>query len=556
MGLVKRLYCRAECFKIKNEGNDMIKISNIKIKPDQGMEALHKEAAKILHIKEKDIIELKILKKSLDARKKDHLFYLYTIAVKLEKEKEILHKNKNKQLENYVEHPYVFPKVQRVSKKRPVVVGMGPAGLFCGYYLAKAGLKPIMIERGKAVDQRKADVEAFWQTNTLHPDSNVQFGEGGAGTFSDGKLNTLVKDKYGRNKEVLRLFVKFGAPEHILYDSKPHIGTDILCDVVKNMRNEIINLGGEIFFETKLTDIVSENHKLQRVIVNGIKEIDCDCLVLALGHSARDTFEMLYQKELSMEPKPFAIGVRVQHRQEDINYSQYGDTQYELPAAPYKIAEKTRDGRGVYSFCMCPGGYVVNASSEEKRLCINGMSYSKRDGKNANSAIIVTIDPQDYGDGHPLSGVKFQRELERKTYALAKGKIPVQTYKSFKSNTQDKSKLPPDEGMTFAPAMKGEYAFCDITGVFPEYVQNGIVDGMEAAAHKIKSFNKEDTLLSAVESRTSSPLRIVRNEESLQTTIAGVYPCGEGAGYAGGITSAAMDGIKVAEAIAILKSID
>lgn len=533
----------------------MIKISNLKLKPDQEVEVLKSQAAKLLHLSVKDIEEFQILKKSLDARKKENLFYNCSVLIRVKKEEEVLRKNKNPQIEIFKEKPYVFPKTERISKERPVIVGMGPAGLFCGYFLARAGLRPVLIERGRDVDRRKEDVDHFWDNGILIPDSNVQFGEGGAGTFSDGKLNTLVKDKYGRNKEVLRILNKFGAPEQILYDSKPHIGTDILCNVVKNIRKEIIQLGGQVRFETKLTGLVYENMKIKKLILNGQEEMECDCVVLALGHSARDTFEMLYEEKLPMEPKPFAIGVRVEHRQEDINFSQYGENFHDLPAAAYKMAEKTRDGRGVYSFCMCPGGYVVNASSEEGRLCVNGMSYSSRAGKNANAAIIVTISPEDYGDGHPLSGMKFQRDLEKRAYELAGGKIPVQTYQSFQSHVKKGSAIKePEEGMTFEPAMKGSYAFCDISGIFPAFIREGIVDGIEAAAGKIKGFNRGDTLLSAVESRTSSPIRLLRNESTLQTAIAGIYPCGEGAGYAGGITSAAMDGIKVAEAIVSRKS--
>lgn len=533
----------------------MIKISNLKLRPDQGMEVLKSQAAKLLHLSVKDMEEFQILKRSLDARKKENLFYNCSVLIKVKSEEEVLRRIKNPQVEIFKEKPYVFPKTERVSKKRPVIVGMGPAGLFCGYFLARAGLRPVLIERGRDVDRRKEDVVRFWEKGILKPDSNVQFGEGGAGTFSDGKLNTLVKDKYGRNKEVLRILNKFGAPEHILYESKPHIGTDILCNVVKNIRNEIIHFGGEVRFETKLTGLVYENMQIKKLILNGKDEIECDCVVLALGHSARDTFEMLYEEKLPMEPKPFAIGVRAEHSQKDINFSQYGDSFDVLPAATYKMAEKTRDGRGVYSFCMCPGGYVVNASSEEGRLCVNGMSYSSRAGNNANAAIIVTISPEDYGDGHPLSGMKFQRDLEQKAYELANGKIPVQTYQSFHSHVEKGSAvIEPKEGMTFEPAMKGRYAFCDISSIFPAFIREGIVDGMEAAAGKIKGFNRGDTLLSAVESRTSSPIRILRNESTLQTGIAGIYPCGEGAGYAGGITSAAMDGIRVAESIVSRKS--
>ncbi len=576
----------------------MIKIQQLKLVPGQAEEALLTQAAKLLRIPKTEILSLSIAKKSLDARKKPELYYLYTVLVNVKKEAELLKKCKSNQVSKFEENAYHFPvqtpetlivcntseecvgeQVREHTGKqvlRPVIVGMGPAGLFCGYFLAKAGFCPLILERGKAVEERTKDVEHFWETGMLLPESNVQFGEGGAGTFSDGKLNTLVKDKYGRNKEVLRIFVEMGAPEEILYDNKPHIGTDVLKNVVKNMRLEIEKLGGEVRFESKLTDLFIVNNKLSQIEINHKEILDCRTLVLAVGHSARDTFSMLFDKKLHMEPKPFAVGVRIEHEQEMINLSQYGSLYSDvLPAAAYKVAEKAGDGRGVYSFCMCPGGYVVNASSEAGRLCVNGMSYSGRDSKNANAAMIVTIDPADYGDGHALSGVEFQRKLEEKAYRLAGGRIPVQTYESFKacvenlnedvnqeksaceaSDTQGRNTANTVEvGTTagrsvFLPAMKGAYEWADVSSIFPDFVAKGIVDGIEKSATKIKGFNSPDALLSGVESRTSSPLRIVRDDLNLQADVLGIYPCGEGAGYAGGITSAAMDGIKVAEAVA------
>lgn len=537
-------------------GGEMLRIEQIKLKPGHSDGELLKKAAKILKTDEKDIRAIHIAKRSLDARKKPELFFCYVVDVEVNGEEKIWKRCDKKLVSKREQKQYVFP-TKRGEKKaaRPIVVGMGPAGLFCAYFLAKEGYKPILLERGKDVDARNADVESFWQGGALNPESNVQFGEGGAGTFSDGKLNTLVKDKYGRNGEVLRILQAFGAPAEILYESKPHIGTDILKDVVKNMRMEIIRLGGEVRFESQVTDICVENHKVCGVVINGAERLAADIVVLAIGHSARNTFEMLFAKQIPMEAKPFAVGLRVEHAQKMINESQYGEENPKgLSAAPYKVTAKASDGRGVYSFCMCPGGYVVNASSEEGRLCVNGMSYSGRNGKNANSAIIVTVTPKDYGDAHPLAGIAFQRKLEERAFWAGGGKVPVQTYGSFKACVEHDSaggagSNAASENGSFLPAIKGEYVFADITGVLPKQLNQDIVEGMEQFAKSITGFNRPDTLLSAVEGRTSSPVRILRNEE-LQSEVAGLYPCGEGAGYAGGITSAAMDGIKVAEAIA------
>lgn len=537
----------------------MIRINQIKIHADQKdiQSKLRKKAAEILHIRENEIQSFKIIRQSIDARKKPEIFYSYTVDVEAANEKKLVSRLKNNQISLYTPASFCFPEIiSPQSRPSPVIIGTGPAGLFCGYFLAKAGLHPILLERGADVDARMVDVERFWQEGVLKPDSNVQFGEGGAGTFSDGKLNTLVKDKDGRNLAVLQTFVEFGAKESILYEAKPHIGTDVLCGVVKRMRQEIIRLGGQVRFHSKVTGFRIQEGRLTGVVINGQEALSCEQAVLAIGHSARDTFDMLYQEQIPMEAKAFAVGLRVEHPQSMINISQYGmEEPGTLGAAPYKVAAQTSVGRGVYSFCMCPGGYVVNASSEEGRLAVNGMSYSGRNGVNANSAVIVAVTPKDFGSEHPLAGIAFQRSLEEKAYELGKGKIPVQRYGIFKKCVEQgvsQEELSADSDScesSIKPQNKGGYCYADVSRILPKECNQAFVEGMSQFGRMIPGFDREDVLLSGVESRTSSPVRIHR-DETLQSKIRGLYPCGEGAGYAGGITSAAMDGIRVAEAIA------
>lgn len=558
----------------------MIRVNQVKIKVEHTKEQLVRKTADVLGVPHKEIQEIKIVRQSIDARKKPNVIYSYTVDVKVAKEDKVIKKLKNNnQVSIVTPVEYQFPQSGTEAMQNPVVIiGTGPAGLFCGYYLSIHGYKPILLERGKAVEDRQADVEKFWEEGVLNPQSNVQFGEGGAGTFSDGKLNTLVKDKDGRNKAVLETFVRFGAKESIVYDAKPHIGTDVLCKVVKGMREEIIRLGGQVRFEAQVTDICMEDNQVCAVVINEQERLACSQVVLAIGHSARDTFSMLYDKGIPMEAKSFAVGFRVEHPQDTINESQYGRKETGvLGAAPYKVTAQTSVGRGVYSFCMCPGGYVVNASSEEGRLAVNGMSYSKRDGKNANSAIIVAVTPEDFGSEHPLAGIAFQRGLEERAYHLALGRIPASRYGVFRKCVQEDCKidtlleqnncnleqlmeksvcdadtLQDNAGAVnteFYPATKGAYAWADLTGILPRECNVAFVEGMESFGRQIKGFNREDAIMLGVESRTSSPVRIHRNEE-LQSSIKGLYPCGEGAGYAGGITSAAMDGIRIAEQIA------
>ena len=426
--------------------------------------------------------------------------------------------------------------------------------MFAADLLAREGLRPIVLERGGPVEERVMRVEHFWGSGELDPACNVQFGEGGAGTFSDGKLNTLVKDKYGRNTEVLKTFVKHGADPAILYQAKPHIGTDVLSKVVKSMREEIFRMGGEVRFHSQMTEILTENGQVTGVKVNDTEVLPCEQVVLAPGHSARDTFSMLYRKQFPMSAKPFAVGFRVEHPQSLINMSQYGAESVKgLGAAAYKVTAKTSTGRGVYSFCMCPGGYVVNASSEPGRLAVNGMSYSGRDGQNANSAIIVSVTPEDYGSEHPLAGIEFQRVLEKKAYDLCNGKLPVQLYGDFRKKVTGEDlpekEIDSDEWDGMEPQCKGAYEWTDLTGILPEECNHAFVEGMDSFGRQIRGFDSPHAILTGVESRTSSPVRIDRDEK-LQSAIRGCYPCGEGAGYAGGITSAAMDGIRVAEMIA------
>ncbi len=563
----------------------MIRISQIKIPIDingkekgtdhqKNLSVLTKKASKMLRMDPSGITSVRIVKHSIDARKKPLLYNVYTIDVQVSGTEEAIIK-KCREKNARIITPYAYSFIEKVSEgidftkdktidsiralhRKVVVIGAGPAGLFCGYELAKAGFKVTVLERGADVDKRLKLVEKFWATGKLDEKTNVQFGEGGAGTFSDGKLNTMVKDKQGRGEEALDIFVRCGAPEKIKYESKPHIGTDILKDVVKNIRESIISAGGEVVFESQVTELITDDKGKLLCLKAGEKKYPCDAAVLAIGHSARDTFAMLFDRKVTMEPKPFAVGFRVEHPQSLINLSQYGcGSSPALPAAPYKLTTTTESGRGVYSFCMCPGGYVVNASSEEGRLCVNGMSYSSRDGENANSAIIITIDPKDFGSDHVLSGVEFQRKLEAKAYELAGGKIPVERYGDFKTAVlKQESSLSqkPDPNTfsdSFAPQMKGEYEFAPVHEILPSELNEAFVEGMENFGNIIKGYNDPGSLVSGIESRTSSPVRILRGEDGQSVSVKGLYPCGEGAGYAGGIMSAAMDGIRTAELVAI-----
>lgn len=542
----------------------MIRINQIKLRPGHTEEQLYAKVAQILRIDKKEIRKLHIVKQSIDARKKLDIRYSYVVEAETGRDEVLVKKAKNAQVSLAKAIKYQFPgefqgtgntepeklvSDRLVLSHRPVIIGAGPAGLFCAYFLAMHGYQPVLLERGKDVDAREQDVEHFWATGELNPESNVQFGEGGAGTFSDGKLNTLVKDKDGKGRKVLEVFVECGAQEAILYENKPHIGTDVLKKVVRTMREKIISMGGEVRFQSQVTDICTENGRLKGVEINHGEILPCEAAVLAIGHSARNTFQMLYDREVPMEAKAFAVGLRVQHPQKLIDENQYGTAENPLlPAASYKLTAQTSYGRGVYSFCMCPGGYVVNASSEPGRLAVNGMSYSGRDGENANSAVIVSVTPEDFGSEHPLAGIEFQRKLEEKAYVVGGGKVPVQTYGEFKQKvcgeTENGHMKTP-----IAPCIKGQYAFSDLSSILPKECNLAFVEGMEQFGRILPGFNQPRALLAGVESRTSSPVRISRDDTG-QSTVKGLYPCGEGAGYAGGITSAAMDGISIAEKIA------
>ncbi|MDR7857676.1 FAD-dependent protein [Tissierella sp.] len=524
----------------------MIRIQDIKLNLKEDKSKLKEEILKALNIKEEYIISYSIFKESIDARKKNDIHFVYTVDVEVSNEDKILKKSKNKKISisPIISYDYVNKGEKNISK-RPVIVGMGPAGLFAGLILAQMGYKPILLERGKAVEERAIDVELFWNTGKLNTESNVQFGEGGAGTFSDGKLNTLIKDP--RSRKVLEEFVVAGAPEDILYKNKPHIGTDILRNVVANIRKTIISLGGEVRFQSKVTDLIIEDEKVTGVIVNNNDTIYTDILILALGHSARDTFQMLYNRQLSLVQKAFSIGVRIEHPQEIIDKSQYGDfaKDSKLGAADYKLSGHFDNGRSAYTFCMCPGGEVVAAASEENRLVTNGMSYHARDKENANSALLVGITPEDFGSPHPLAGVEFQRRLEEQAFQTGGGDYtaPAQLVGDFLRDI-------PSEKLgivkaTYAPKIK----LTDLRECLPGYVVETIKKALPEFNKKIEGFAHPDAIMTGVESRSSSPVRIQR-DNNYESNIKGIYPVGEGAGYAGGIISAAVDGIRIAEQIA------
>ncbi len=516
----------------------MIRIDNIKVYENCTEDEFREYVLKKYKIDENNVINFSIYKKSVDARDKENVHYNISVNITLKDERKYKKYivSENKEINEKIE-------IKRNSKYSPVIVGSGPAGLFAALELINYGIKPVIIEQGSKVEKRIKDVEEYRKTGIVNENSNVQFGEGGAGTFSDGKLTTGINDKNLR--KILETFVYFGAPKQILYVNKPHIGTDNLVNIVKNIRKYIIEKGGTFLFDTKVVDFDVKDNKVTSVKCSDGKVIETDTIVLAIGHSARDMFFKLKEKHVHMEKKNFSVGVRIEHLQEDIDKSQYGiKTKLNLPKADYKLVYHGEE-RSCYSFCMCPGGVVMPSASENESIVTNGMSTFKRDLKNANSALLVNVTPEDFKEDDVLAGIEFQRNLEKSAYVIAgkNGNAPCQKVGDFinnKASTSLGSVMP-----TYMPSV----TLCNLNEIFPEFVSKTLKEAIIYFGTKIEAFKDMDAVLTGVETRSSSPVRIVRNEKLMCDDVYGLYPCGEGAGYAGGIMSAAADGIKVARAI-------
>ena len=519
----------------------MIRIRDIALPPEHNVHQLNYEAAQLLKVSVSKIRQVKILRRSVDARKKPDVKIIYTIEVAVEgNEGKILRNSGCKRASMAKANYYKPPKQKLESEKRPVVIGFGPAGMFAALILSMAGLRPIVLERGDDAQTRHEKVEKFFETGILDTRSNVQFGEGGAGTFSDGKLNTGVNNP--RIGWILDQCVKFGARENILYDAKHHVGTDVLLNVVQNLRKRIITLGGEVRFNSQVTGVRIENGALTGLEVNGTEMLETDRAVLAIGHSARDTFELLHSLNVPMEPKAFAMGARIEHKQSLINEAQYGEDNPVLPPADYKLVQHL-DEKSVYTFCMCPGGYVVAAASEEGGVVTNGMSYADRDGENANAALLVTVSPEEFPISGTLGGMYWQRQIEEQAFKVSGSyRAPAQRVGDFLKG------IPSTGPGSVQPTYRPGVHWCDLHDVLPAQLTKAMEQALPKLDGQLKGYGDPDAVLTAPETRSSSPVRILR-DENRQSQIKGLYPCGEGAGYAGGIMSAAVDGIQTAEAI-------